>query len=79
MKFRADVLECWMREFYFDVEGSGVEDFALGEQSDRAGLSWQALRDLVLRDSRTLGDTALREAIGCGLRKWPMRFGNSFG
>jgi capreomycidine synthase len=71
MNFREALLERWMRDFYFDVEidigSSGVQDYTLGELSEQVGLSWQSLQDMVLRDSRTLGDTALREAVA---RRW---------
>lgn len=61
------LLEQWMREFYFAVEidlgSSCVEDFSFSEIRRLTGLTHDELDRSVLRDSCTLGDPGLRQAI----------------
>ncbi|OZM72920.1 capreomycidine synthase [Amycolatopsis antarctica] len=60
-------LEDWLRDRYFDtsvdISGSGVQDYTLGEVLDLAGAPTADLRELVFRDSHSLGGPELREAI----------------
>jgi capreomycidine synthase len=64
-------LEYWLRQYYFDTEidlgCSGVASFSMGELRELLGLAQQDLDAVVFRDSRTLGDPDLREAIA---RRW---------
>jgi capreomycidine synthase len=61
------LLERWMRDYYFDTDldlgSSGVEPFSLAQLRHLLGLTIDDLDAVVLRDSRTLGDEPLREAI----------------
>ena len=65
------LLEEWMREFYFDTEidlgSSGVSSFSIGELREILGFTQRDLDQVLLQDSRTLGDPILREAIA---RRW---------
>lgn len=61
-------LEYWLRDNYFtteiDISSSGVENFTFGELRQLCNITPDDLDRIVLRDSRTLGDPALRTAIG---------------
>jgi capreomycidine synthase len=61
-------LEYWLRDYYFtaevDISCSGVENFSFGELRQLFNITPDDLDRIVLRDSRTLGDPALRTAIG---------------
>ncbi len=61
------LLERWMRDYYFSVEidlgSSGVQDYSLEEIRRLTDLTHTELDDLVMRDSRTLGDPGLRQAL----------------
>lgn len=65
------LLEEWMREFYFDTEidlgSSGVSSFSMGELREILGFTQRDLDQVLLQDSRTLGDPVLRETIA---RRW---------
>ena len=70
------LLEEWMREFYFDTEidlgSSGVSSFSIRELRELLGFTQRDLDQIVMEDSRTLGDPSLREAFA---RRW--RNGNA--
>ncbi|HEX2270347.1 MAG TPA: capreomycidine synthase [Pyrinomonadaceae bacterium] len=61
-------LEYWMRDYYFstevDIGCSGVENFSFGELRQLFNITPDDLDQIMLRDSRTLGDPDLRSAIG---------------
>src|SRR5437773_411316 len=61
------LLERWMRQYYFDTDidigSSGVEPFSFAELRDRVGITLAELDEVVLRDSRTLGESELRQAV----------------
>ncbi|MBP2473025.1 capreomycidine synthase [Crossiella equi] len=60
-------LEDWLRERYFtasvDISSSGVENYTLGQVLDLAGADVTSLRELVFRDSHSLGGPELRESL----------------
>ncbi len=68
MNFPPAALEDWMRDYYFEAEidigSSGVEDYSLRQLRSLLGLSHEELDAIVFHDSQTLGDPALRQAIG---------------
>jgi capreomycidine synthase len=61
------LLECWMREYYFDAQidlgSSGVQSFSLAELRNILGICQEELNGIVFQDSRTLGEERLRQAI----------------
>ena len=61
-------LEYWLRDYYFtaevDISCSGVENFSFGELRQLFNITPDDLDRIVMRDSRTLGDSDLRAAIG---------------
>lgn len=61
-------LEYWLRDYYFtaeiDISCSGVENFSFGEIRKLFNITPDDLDRIVMRDSRTLGGTELRAAIG---------------
>lgn len=67
MRIEPFLLEDWLRERYFsaevDIGSSGVQPFTLGELRALVDLSAAELDAVALRDSPTLGDLALRQAI----------------
>jgi capreomycidine synthase len=69
------LLECWMREYYFDAQidlgSSGVQSFSLAELRNILGIRQEELDGIVFQDSRTLGEERLRQAIA-------NRWGNGF-
>ncbi|HEY9285195.1 MAG TPA: capreomycidine synthase [Pyrinomonadaceae bacterium] len=71
MQIAPALLEYWLRQYYFDTEidlgCSGVASFSMSELRELLGITQQELDAVVFRDSRTLGDPDLREAVA---RRW---------
>lgn len=65
------LLEEWMRNYYFsteiDIGSSGVENYSLGDLRTILRISQEDLDDIVLNDSSSYGNAALRETIA---RRW---------
>lgn len=72
MEIAPALLEYWLRQYYFDTEidigSSGVASFSMSELRELVGFTQSELDAVVFRDSRTLGDPDLREAIAA--RSW---------
>lgn len=67
MPIAAALLENWMREYYFDTQidigSSGVQSFSFAELRNILGMDQGEIDGIVFQDSRTLGETRLRQVI----------------
>ena len=68
MELAPALLEHWMRQYYFDttinIGSSGVESFSMPELRKLLGIRQKDLNQVTFSDSRTLGGSGLRDAIG---------------
>lgn len=67
MQYEADLLEDWMREYYFETEidlgSSGVHPYSTAQIKDLTGLPSSTLDAVRFEDSWALGAPGIRQAI----------------